>query len=49
MRKAYGHNNENIPRRANFAGSVNTAQFLKDTTGSRRFVCFELEKHRIPA
>ena len=43
MRKAYGHNNETMPRRASFAGSVNTAQFLNDTTGSRRFLCFELE------
>lgn len=43
MRKAYGHNNENMPRRASFAGSVNSAQFLNDTTGSRRFLCFELE------
>lgn len=43
MRKAYGHNNENMPRRASFAGSVNTAQFLSDTTGSRRFLCFEVE------
>jgi len=44
MRKAYGHNNENMPRRASFAGSVNTAQFLNDTTGSRRFLCFEVEQ-----
>ncbi|MCB6062425.1 VapE domain-containing protein [Flavobacterium psychrophilum] len=43
MRKAYGHNNETMPRRASFAGSVNTAQFLNDSTGSRRFICFELE------
>lgn len=43
IRKAYGHNNENMPRRASFAGSVNTAQFLNDTTGSRRFLCFEVE------
>ena len=43
MRKAYGHNNENMPRRASFSGSVNTAQFLNDTTGSRRFLCFEVE------
>ena len=43
MRKAYAHNNENMPRRASFAGSVNTAQFLNDTTGSRRFLCFEVE------
>ena len=32
-----------ITRRASFAGSVNTAQFLNDTTGSRRFLCFEVE------
>ena len=43
MRKAYGHNNETMPRRASFAGSVNTGQFLNDSTGSRRFLCFELE------
>lgn len=43
MRKAYGHNNETLPRRASFAGSVNTTQFLNDTTGSRRFLCFEVE------
>ena len=43
MRKAYGHNNETMPRRASFAGSVNTSQFLNDSTGSRRFLCFELE------
>jgi predicted P-loop ATPase len=43
MRKAYGHNNETMPRRASFIGSVNTAQFLNDTTGSRRFLCFEVE------
>ncbi|WES98273.1 VapE family protein [Chryseobacterium arthrosphaerae] len=43
MRKAYGHNNENMPRRASFAGSVNTSQFLNDTTGSRRFLSIEVE------
>lgn len=43
MRKAYGHNNETLPRRASFAGSVNTAQFLNDITGLRRFLCFEVE------
>jgi len=42
LRKAYGHNNENLIRRATFMGSVNTAQFLNDTTGSRRFLCFEV-------
>lgn len=42
IRKAYGHNNETMPRRASFAGSVNSTQFLNDTTGSRRFLCFEV-------
>lgn len=42
-RRAYGHNNETLPRRASFMGSVNTSQFLNDTTGSRRFLCFEVQ------
>jgi predicted P-loop ATPase len=42
LRRAYGHNNERMNRRASFAGSVNTIQFLNDTTGSRRFLCFEV-------
>lgn len=42
IRRAYGHNNETLPRCASFAGSVNTAQFLNDTTGSRRFLSFEV-------
>lgn len=42
MRRAYGRNNETSPRRASFAGSVNTKQFLNDTTGSRRWLCFEV-------
>lgn len=41
LRKAYGHNNETFFRRASFCGSVNTILFLNDTTGSRRFLCFE--------
>lgn len=41
-RRAYGHNNETLPRRASFMGSVNTSQFLNDSTGSRRFLCFEV-------
>lgn len=51
LRRAYGHNNETLSRTASFAGSVNTAQFLNDTTGSRRFLTFELSdinyKHQI--
>jgi len=41
IRKAYGHNQENMPRRASFSGSVNSMQFLNDMSGSRRFLCFE--------
>ncbi|GAB3984202.1 hypothetical protein GCM10028806_58800 [Spirosoma terrae] len=42
IRRPYGHNNENLARRASFVGSVNGHQFLTDTTGSRRFLCFEV-------
>jgi len=41
IRRSYGHNNESLTRRASFMGSVNTSQFLNDSTGSRRFLCFE--------
>ena len=41
IRRPYGHNNESLLRRASFVGSVNAHQFLADTTGSRRFLCFE--------
>lgn len=44
VRRAYGHNNETLPRCASFAGSVNTSQFLNDTTGSRRFLSFEVNE-----
>ncbi len=42
LRRSYGHHNESLVRRASFMGSVNTSQFLNDTTGSRRFLCFEV-------
>ena len=42
IRRAYGHHNEKLYRRASFMGSVNSSQFLNDTTGSRRFLCFEI-------
>lgn len=52
IRRAYGHNQEHMMRRASFAGSVNTKQFLNDATGSRRFLCFEVTNieynHSIP-
>lgn len=42
LRRPYGHNSENLIRRASFVGSVNKGQFLTDATGSRRFLCFEV-------
>lgn len=42
VRRPYGHSAEFLPRRASFAGSVNGKEFLNDTTGSRRFLCFEV-------
>jgi len=41
VRKPYGHFSENLTRRASFMGSVNSAEFLRDDTGNRRFLCFE--------
>lgn len=41
LRRPYGYSTESMPRRASFAGSVNGKEFLSDTTGSRRFLCFE--------
>jgi predicted P-loop ATPase len=41
VRPAYGYHVENLIRRASFCGSVNHKEFLKDTSGSRRFICFE--------
>ncbi len=34
----------NEPRLASFIGTTNSRQFLTDATGSRRFLCVELEK-----
>jgi predicted P-loop ATPase len=44
IRRPYGFSNETLPRRASFAGSVNGKEFLSDTTGNRRFLCFEVLK-----
>lgn len=41
IRRPYGHSDEILVRRASFAGSINTEEFLNDTTGSRRFLCFQ--------
>jgi len=42
LRRPFGRMNENLQRRASFSGSVNGKDFLSDTTGSRRFLCFEV-------
>ena len=47
MRRPYGYNAENLIRRASFMGSVNSSQFLNDPTGSRRFLCFTVEKIKL--
>jgi predicted P-loop ATPase len=43
-RRPYGYFDETMPRRASFMGSVNNKQFLNDTTGNRRFLCFEVNQ-----
>ncbi len=42
LRRPYGINNETLVRRASFAGSVNSKEFLSDTSGSRRFLVFDV-------
>lgn len=42
IRRPYGRQTENMPRRASFIGSINSKEFLRDETGSRRFLCFEV-------
>lgn len=44
VRKAYGVYSESYVRRASFCGSVNGKEFLSDTSGNRRFLCFEVQK-----
>jgi predicted P-loop ATPase len=46
IRRPYGTIFENLPRRASFAGSVNSREFLTDMSGSRRFLCFEVSNIR---
>lgn len=41
MRRAYTTRSQPYMHRASFAGTVNEKQFLHDTTGNRRFLCFE--------
>lgn len=52
LRRVYARNHDLLPRRASFAGSVNQREFLSDTTGNRRFLCFEVKSinynHDVP-
>lgn len=41
-RAAYGRNKEYLVRRASFIGSGNNKDILVDTTGNRRWLCFEV-------
>lgn len=42
-RLPYGKHRQFYPRRANFFGSTNNDEFLTDTTGNVRWLCFEVE------
>jgi predicted P-loop ATPase len=42
LRRAYGHYNDSFIHRASFICSVNSINFLTDTTGSRRFLISEV-------
>ncbi len=44
LRRPYGRVNETLPRRASFTGSTNDKSILSDTTGSRRFLVFDVKK-----
>lgn len=43
VRKTYGRESEDKPRRVSYCGTTNEAEFLQDVTGNRRFLVFELK------
>ena len=43
IRRPYGYFSENLPHRASFIASINDLDFIRDTTGDRRFLSFEVE------
>ena len=43
IRRAYKHSGEALPRIASFIGTSNRRDLLTDRTGSRRFLCVEVE------
>jgi len=44
VRRAYGRRSEVLPRRASFCASANDVHVLGDLTGSRRWLCLEVQK-----
>jgi len=47
-RKAYGRYHETLPHLASFCGTGNNVQFLSDTTGTRRWLPFEVDSIESP-
>lgn len=48
-RAPYAQSSEKYVRRAVFFGTVNNPDFLKDSTGSRRFVALDVKKLKLPS
>ena len=44
IRRAYKRSTEPLPRIASFIGTANRRDLLVDASGSRRFICIEVEK-----
>ena len=44
IRRAYKRSTEPLPRIASFIGTANRKDLLVDSSGSRRFICIEVEK-----
>ena len=47
-RRAYGRYHESLPHLASFCGTGNNVQFLSDTTGTRRWLPFEVKSIESP-
>jgi predicted P-loop ATPase len=51
VRRPYASSSEVLTRRASFAGSINSHEFLHDYSGNRRFLCFTVNniqyKHKV--
>jgi len=44
LRRAYGRYQDYLPHRASFIGSSNDDMCLRDSTGNRRWLCFDVER-----